>query len=430
MKEKYIPPVVTKTNFLNHPILDYAKDIKDYHVSPKLETQHAKKFDRMHMPVHQYEPKSFRLKKITIGDDYDIDGFEKGKFKGLKEFYGYLGIKDRKIPNAPNPNYYEFGLKKENDGVFLVKNWRKQLGTQDVGSTKQDFMQSYKKLLEDLEGGKKEKIKSDDFVDVEIGSSHSKKEKVIIEPVVKEVLDEIVDKIEKPKKAKKQKKDDDSEKIVQDLLNDILKDVDEMQRKQEEKEAKRKSKRETREMQTQTDSSSKQTKDIEIQTSHDDIDKEGKKQEIKELLENTLENKLEKEGKPKEKRLTSLEIEDNFETFLGSHFENVKGRIGKEAKLKDLAQLTNYINTINENKKRNENLKGESETLFKEKVLPILESLDITENDLLIKFLNKKISKKFTHSNLETIKKGIVKFQKSYRMEFNKPNIIESDEEK
>ena len=26
------------------------------------------------MHVHQYEPKSFRLKKITIGDDYDIDG--------------------------------------------------------------------------------------------------------------------------------------------------------------------------------------------------------------------------------------------------------------------------------------------------------------------------------------------------------------------
>ena len=189
MKEKYIPPVVSKTNFLNHPILDYAKDIKELHTSPKLEVQHVKKFDRKHMPVHQYEPKSYRLKTITTEKDYDVEAFKKGKFKGLKEFYGYLGIKDREIPNAPNPNYYEFKLKKENDGAFLVKKWRKELGTENAGSTKQDFMESYKRLLED-------KDESIDLQGKEVKQSYPKKEKIKIEPVVKEVLDDIIDKVE------------------------------------------------------------------------------------------------------------------------------------------------------------------------------------------------------------------------------------------
>ena len=147
MKEnlKYIPPVVTKTNFFDHPILDYAKDIKELHISPKLETEHAKKFPKKHVNANQYEPKSFRLRQVKIGDDFDVEGFKKGKFKGLKEFYGYLGIKDRKITEALNPNYYEFKLKGENDGVFLVKNWRKELGTGNAGTSKQDFMDSYKK---------------------------------------------------------------------------------------------------------------------------------------------------------------------------------------------------------------------------------------------------------------------------------------------
>ena len=73
----------------------------------------------------------------------------------------------------------------------------------------------------------------------------------------------------------------------------------------------------------------------------------------------------------------------------------------------------------------NKNLNKESEEIFKEKILPILETLDISENDLLTKFFNKKTSKNLSYGNLVTIRKGIVKFQKSYRLE--RPNVIESD---
>ena len=315
----------------------------------------------------------------------------------------------------------------------------------------------------DLESGLK--TKGRDFVDLEKGEFDSKKEtkketkkekpKVKIEPVVKEtmsdikdrvevkdVLDKIVNKIEKPekitiKKSKsKSKKSDESEKIVQGLFDEILKDVDEMQKKQEEKEAKRKSKKETKEMQTQTDSpkkskeiqtqTEKETKEMEIQTSHYDIDKEDRKQkkitekERKEMLENIIEKKLEEEGKKTEKKLTIPEIEDNFEYFLGEHFEGIQGMVKKESKIKDIELITNYINTIIEDRRGtealNKNLKKESESIFKDKILQILETLDISENDLLTKFFNKKASKNFSYSNLVTIKKGIVKFQKSYRL--------------
>ena len=73
----------------------------------------------------------------------------------------------------------------------------------------------------------------------------------------------------------------------------------------------------------------------------------------------------------------------------------------------------------------NKTLNKESEEIFKEKILPILETLDISENDLLTNFFNKKASKNFSYSNLVTIRKGIVNFQKKYRLE--KPNVIESD---
>ena len=172
-----------------------------------------KDFQKKHINVHQYEPKSFRLRHLKVGDDYDIEGFKQGKFKGLKEFYGkYLGIKDKKIPNAANPNYYEFKLKGENDGVFLVKNWRKELGTQDADTTKQDFMESYKRMIEKDEpidlGDKKIKMKG-------ISYPKKEKEKIKIQPVVKEVMDDIIQKVEakeekeeKPKtiRIKKQKK--------------------------------------------------------------------------------------------------------------------------------------------------------------------------------------------------------------------------------
>ena len=217
--------------------------------------------------------------------------------------------KDKKIPNAPNQNYYEFGLKGENDGVFLVKNRRKGLGT-DAGSTKQDFMETYKRMIEKDEpihlGDKKIKMGKEEE---RPKPKKEEKSKVKIEPVIKEtmsdlqdkvevkdVLDKIVDKIEEKKelpktiriKKSKSKKSDESEKIVQELFDEILKDVDEMQKKQEEKEAKRKSKKETKEMQTQTDSpkkskeiqtqTEKETKDLEIQISPYDIDKEDRKQ--------------------------------------------------------------------------------------------------------------------------------------------------------
>ena len=69
--------------------------------------------------------------------------------------------------------------------------------------------------------------------------------------------------------------------------------------------------------------------------------------ESKELLEGVLEKKLEEEGKPlKEKRKTQAEVVENFETFLDEHFEKARGFVQKEAKIKDIEQLTNYINTI------------------------------------------------------------------------------------
>lgn len=78
MKEKfkYIPPVVTKTNFFDYPILDYAKDIKDIHENPKLPQEHVKKFAKKHVPIHQYEPKSLKLKRVRIDLDYDVKGFK------------------------------------------------------------------------------------------------------------------------------------------------------------------------------------------------------------------------------------------------------------------------------------------------------------------------------------------------------------------
>ena len=402
MKEKlkYIPPVVTKTNLYEYPILDYAKDIKDIHENPKLPQEKVKKFAKKHVPIYQYEPKLWKLRRVRIDLDYDVKGLKNGKFKGLKSFYEQcLGIPDYKIKNAPNANYYEFGLKGQNDGVFMVKNWRKELGTENVGTTKQDFMDSYRKVLEnkhefiDLEGGKKEKmkIKTDDFVDVEKGET-KKNKKIKIEPVV-----------EKPEKIKiKKSKADEQYKKIDDLMGDILKDVDEIQKKEEEKEAKK----------------SKRKESIE---------------KTKPIIEKVLEDQLEKQGIPKEKRITPLEIEDKLESYLEYHYDKIKGgKVHKEATLKDLEDITTQINKIMDMKGSealNRTLNEETKKHFKETILPILQNLDISEKDLLSNFFNKKTSKVFSYNNLETLKKAIIKFQSKIRKESEKPNIIEEEEE-
>ena len=415
MKEnfKYIPPIVTKTNFFDHPILDYGKDIKELHVNPKLETQHIKKFDRKHVNVHQYEPKSFRLKQVKIGDDYDIEGFKKSKFSGLNEYYGKsLGIKDKKIADAPNPNYYEFKLKGENDGVFLVKNWRKELGTGNAGTSKQDFMESYKKMIEDKDepihlGDKKIKMGKEE-------DKPQKKEevKVKIEPVLSHIEDKMdvkdlhtqVEKMfeeKKPKTIRIKKQKEDSNKIALEILDDILKDVDEMQRKEDEKREKRKKK--------ETDKEDRKQKKASIK-------------ETREILEGILEKKLEEKETPiKEKRKTIPQIEEDIETHFESSIENLKGYVEQEAYVKDLESLTTEINKLLELKpsgvSQKNSLNEETEKYFKETILPILEKLDISEESLLKQFFNKKTSTNFTYGNLQALKRSIMKFQKEYRLE-------------
>ena len=117
-----------KTNLFNHPLLDYVANVKEYNVSPHLKNEdHVKRFKRVSANVHVYEPKSRRQKNVKVDDDVDdIEKFKRKKAEGLTDFYSRFGIKDRKLKLEENPNYYQFGLKNQNDTTFMITNWRKK----------------------------------------------------------------------------------------------------------------------------------------------------------------------------------------------------------------------------------------------------------------------------------------------------------------
>ena len=136
--------------------------------------------------------------------------------------------------------------------------------------------------------------------------------------------------------------------------------------------------------------------------------------------------KKEEEGGRRRIRPEKTKIEDGIESYLNDYFEGIKGEVNKEAKIKDLEDVTTQINTIMELKGSeglNKILNPKAESYFKESVLPILENLDISENALITKLLGKKSSKSLTYSNLEKLKKVIMRFQNKYRIESQKSDV-------
>ena len=131
--EKFIGPP-NKTNFLNHPLLDYVADVKEYEVSPKLPADPPiRRFKRVKLNIPIYEPKSRRVKNVKVEDEYeDVKPFKEKKAEGLIDFYDRFGIKPRKLKLDENPNYYQFNLKNQNDSTFMITNWRKQLGLKNT----------------------------------------------------------------------------------------------------------------------------------------------------------------------------------------------------------------------------------------------------------------------------------------------------------